>query len=113
MFWRLTGITSETGTPPGRGPDTYHFTCTKLGTLIQRQVWYIGINSVTAGAAVTVGLTTNTVTYYNGTNYNTFNLEPDGEGDVLNGIGSGLDAYYLPDNLHGLKLYDEPYARCI
>ena len=57
------------------------------------------------------GLSTNTVTYYDGTNYNNFNLEPDGDGEVLNGIGSGLDVYFLPDNLHGLKLYDEPYAK--
>ena len=56
-------------------------------------------------------MSTNTVTYYDGTNYNNFNLEPDGEGEVLNGIGSGLDVYFLPDNLHGLKLYDEPYAK--
>ena len=111
LFWRLTGITSSTaGGGTGRGPDIYHFTCTKLGVTYPKTS-LAGINSVTAGAASTAGLSTNTVTYYDGTNYNNFNLEPDGDGDVLNGIGSGLDAYYLPDNLHGLKLYDEPYAR--
>ena len=109
LFWRLTGITS-TSSGAGRGPDTYHFTCTKLGVTYPKTDLG-GINSVTAGAASTAGLSTNTVTYYDGTNYNNFNLEPDGDGDVLNGIGSGLDAYFLPDNLHGLKLYDEPYAR--
>ena len=109
LFWRLTGITS-TASGMGRGPDTYHFTCTKLGVTYPKTDLG-GINSVTAGAATTAGLSTNTVTYYDGTNYNNFNLEPDGEGEVLNGIGSGLDAYYLPDNLHGLKLYDEPYAK--
>ena len=70
-----------------------------------------GVNTSTSGAASTAGLTTNTVTYFDGTNYNNFNLEPDGDGDILNGVGSGLDAYYQPDNLHGLKLYDEPYAK--
>ena len=111
LFWRLTGITSSTaGGGTGRGPDIYHFTCTKLGVTYPKTS-LAGINSVTAGAASTAGLSTNTVTYYDGTNYNNFNLEPDGEGEVLNGIGSGLDAYFLPDNLHGLKLYDEPYAK--
>lgn len=111
LFWRLTGITSTTaGGGTGRGPDTYHFTCTKLGVTYPKTS-LAGINSVTAGAASTAGLSTNTVTYYDGTNYNNFNLEPDGDGDVLNGIGSGLDVYFLPDNLHGLKLYDEPYAK--
>ena len=109
LFWRLTGITS-TSSGAGRGPDTYHFTCTKLGVTYPKTDLG-GINSVTAGAATTAGLSTNTVTYYDGTNYNQFELEPDGDGDVLNGIGSGLDAYFLPDNLHGLKLYDEPYAK--
>lgn len=109
LFWRLTGITS-TATMSGRGPDTYHFTCTKLGVTYPKTDLG-GINSVTAGAATTAGLSTNTVTYYDGTNYTQFELEPDGEGEVLNGIGSGLDAYFLPDNLHGLKLYDEPYAK--
>ena len=116
LFWRLSGISSTTqtsGSQAGsRGPDLYHFTCTKLGVTYPK-AGMIGVNTLsgTAGAAGTAGLSTNTVTYYNGTSYENFNLEPDGDGDVLNGIGSGLDAYYLPDNLHGLKLYDEPYAR--
>ena len=107
----MTGITSTTaGGGTGRGQQI-HITLLVLSwvSLIQRQVWYY--NSVTAENALTVGLSTNTVTYYDGTNYNNFNLEPDGDGDVLNGIGSGLDVYFLPDNLHGLKLYDEPYAK--
>ena len=115
LFWRLTGISSSTaGGGTGRGPDIYHFTCTKLGvTYPKAGMTGITTLSETAGAASTAGLSTNTVTYYDGTNYNNFNLEPDGDGDVLNGIGSGLDAYFLPDNLHGLKLYDEPYAKDI
>ena len=31
------------------------------------------------------------------------------EGDLLKGTGTFFDSYYLPDNLHGYKLYDEPY----
>ena len=110
LFWRLTGITSTTQTSGGRGPDMYHFTCTKLGASYSKAAM-TGVTTGTSSAATAAGLTTNTVTYYNGTSYTNFNLEPEGEGDVLNGVGSGLDAYYQPDNLHGLKLYDEPYAK--
>ena len=114
LFWRLTGITSTTqtsgGGAGGRGPDMYHFTCTKLGASYSKAAM-TGVTTGTSSAATAAGLTTNTVTYYNGTSYTNFNLEPEGEGDVLNGVGSGLDAYYQPDNLHGLKLYDEPYAK--
>ena len=109
LFWRLTGITS-TQSGAGRGPDMYTFTCAKLGATYPK-TGMVGVNSSTAGAASTAGLSTNTVTYFDGTLYNNFNLEPDGDGGVLNGVGSGLDAYYQPDNLHGLKLYDEPYAK--
>ena len=114
LFWRLTGITSTTqtvgGGAGGRGPDMYRFTCTKLGTIYSKAAM-TGVTDATEGSATTVGLTTNTVTYYDGTSYTNFNLEPDGEGDLLNGIGSGLDVYYQSDRLHGLKLYDEPYAK--
>jgi len=110
LFWRLTGITS-TQDGQNRGPDLYTFTCTKLATTYDKSN-LSGINSVTEGAAgsgSTSGFSTNTVTYYDGTNFNKYILPE--EGDRLNGVGSGLDAFYEPDNLHGLKLYNEPYAR--
>lgn len=111
LFWRLVGITSTTSSSgTGRGPDIYTFVCTRLGVSYGKTSM-TGINSVTAGAASSVGLSTNTITYYDGTSYNNFNLELVGEGDALNGVDSGLDAYYVSDNLHGLKLYDEPYAK--
>ena len=34
-----------------------------------------------------------------------------GDGDTLNSDGSAFDAYLLPDNLHGMKLYREPFDR--
>ena len=112
LFWRLTGITSTTmgggGGAGGRGPDLYTFTCTKLSTTYEKAS-LAGINSSTAGAATTAGLSTNTVSYYDGTTFNKVNLSE--EGDRLKGTGSFFDTYYLPDNLHGIKLYNEPYAR--
>lgn len=112
LFWRLTGITSTTqvtgGGAGGRGPDMYHFKCTKLGTTYEKTD-LSGITSTTVGMAGSVGLSTNTVTYFNGTTFNSVNLPE--EGDLLNGVGSFFDTYYQPDNLHGYKLYDEPYAK--
>ena len=111
LFWRLSGITSTTmgggGGAGGRGPDLYTFTCTKLNTTYEKAS-LAGINSSTAGAATTAGLSTNTVSYYDGTTFNQVSLSE--EGDRLKGTGSYFDTYYLPDNLHGYKLYDEPYA---
>ncbi len=108
LFWRLSGVTSNTtGTPPGYQVN-YVFTCTKLSSIYPKTD-ATGIGSVIAGAASTIGFTTNAVTYYDGTTFNKVDLP--GEGDELNGVGSFFDTFYQPDNLHGYKLYDEPYAR--
>ena len=106
LFWRLSGITS-TASMGGRGPDLYTFTCAKLNTTYPKASM-AGITSLTVGAAGTAGLSTNTVSYYDGTTFNRVTLSE--EGDRLKGTGSYFDTYYLPDNLHGYKLYDEPYA---
>ena len=51
MFWRLTGITVPTvGGGTGRGPDIYHFTCTKLGVTYPKTS-LAGINSVQESAS--------------------------------------------------------------
>lgn len=109
LFWRLTGVTStSSGTPPGYLIN-YTFTCTKLSTMYEKTGGAAGLTSTTAGAGSSVGLSTNAVTYYDGTTFNSVNLTE--EGDLLNGVGSFFDTFYQPDNLHGYKLYDEPYAR--
>ena len=111
LFWRLTGITSSTqttgGGAGGRGPDVYTFVCTKLGTTYTKTDTS-GITSTTIGMASSVGLSTNSVTYFNGTTFTSVPMEE--EGDLLKGTGTFFDTYYQPDNLHGYKLYDEPYA---
>tara|TARA_B100000085_G_scaffold106784_1_gene97312 strand:+ start:312 stop:1859 length:1548 start_codon:yes stop_codon:yes gene_type:complete len=106
LFWRLTGITT-TDTGAGRGPDLYTFTCTKLNVYYPKGDT-AGITSLTVGAAGTAGLSTNTVSYYDGTTFNKVELPI--VGDMLDGVGSFFDTFYEPDNLHGYKLYDEPYA---
>ena len=70
LFWRLTGITS-TQSGAGRGPDTYHFTCTQLGTTYPKSKSLV-INSATCSCSTAYGLSTNTVTYYNGSTYTQF-----------------------------------------
>ena len=109
LFWRLTGISSAaTGTPPGYS-ISYTFTCTKLNVVYDKASGAAGVSSGITSEAATAGLTTNAVTYYDGTTFEQVDLSE--EGDSLNGVGSFFDTYYQPDNLHGLKLYNEPYAR--
>lgn len=108
LFWRLSGVTSNTtGTPPGYQIN-YVFTCTKLSSIYPKTD-ATGISSGISSEASTVGFTTNAVIYYDGTTFNKVDLPE--EGDGLNGVGSFFDTFYQPDNLHGYKLYDEPYAR--
>ncbi len=107
LFWRLTGISSDVAVDD----DTieYTFTCTKLSTIYEKTNGATGLTSVTSPDGESVGFSTNTVTYYDGTTYQNVDLPV--EGDVLKGVGSFFDTFYEPDNLHGYKLYDEPYAR--
>jgi hypothetical protein len=105
LFWRLTGITSVAD--PADDTIQYTFTCTKLSTMYGKTEGASGLTTVTTGAEP--GFSTNTVTYYDGTTFNNINLPE--EGDLLNGVGSFFDSFYEPDNLHGYKLYDEPYAK--
>tara|TARA_Y100000015_G_scaffold39046_1_gene42522 strand:- start:102 stop:1646 length:1545 start_codon:yes stop_codon:yes gene_type:complete len=108
LFWRLTGITSSLGGGGAGTQNTYTFTCTKLSTVYDKSA--SGISSFSAGAGATVGFSTNRVVrLQNDGSFYSYRLEE--EGDKLIGIGSSLDTFYQPDNLHGLKLYNEPYAR--
>ena len=108
LFWRLTGITSALGGGGAGTQNSYTFTCTKLSTVYDKSA--SGISSFSAGAGATVGFSTNNVVrLQNDGSFYSYQLEE--EGDKLIGIGSTLDTFYQPDNLHGLKLYNEPYAR--
>ena len=64
-----------------------------VGFATDTMMWYTGNAGV--GASLP-GITTVTMTV---------------RGDKLVSDGSAFDAYLEPDNLHGLKLYNEPYAK--
>lgn len=106
LFWRLTGITSALIGPGPSTENEYTFTCAKLNTVYEKS----GLTTYSATAGATIGFSTNRVVrLQNDGSFYSYEVEV--EGDKLIGIGSSLDTYYEPDNLHGLKLYDEPYAR--
>ena len=108
LFWRLTGITSVTGGGGSGHQNSYTFTCTKLSTVYEKSA--SGVTTFSAGAGATVGFSTNRVVrLQNDGSFYSFELGV--EGDKLISVGSTLDTYYESDNLHGLKLYNEPYAR--
>ena len=106
LFWRLTGITSVAN--GGGHQNVYNFTCTKLSTAYEKSA--SGVTTFSAGAGATVGFSTNRVVrLQNDGSFYSFELGV--EGDKLISVGSTLDTYYESDNLHGLKFYNEPYAR--
>ena len=126
LFWRVTGISSDTtsgdieidcvcvklsptypvlgnsGTnPPMR--ETGNFDSSgdpilepAIGFSTSALMWYTG--PVSVGGGVTAGITS---------------VAMSGDGTTLRSDGSAFDTYLEPDNLHGLLLYNEPYARDI
>jgi len=127
LFWRVTGISSDTtsgdveidcvcvklsptypvlgnsGTnPPMR--ETGNFDSSgdpilepAIGFSTSALMWYQGPVSVVGGGS-TAGITSVAMT---------------GDGTTIRSDGSAFDTYLEPDNLHGLLLYNEPYARDI
>ena len=125
LFWRVTGISSDTTS----GDIEIDCVCVKLsptypvlgnsgtnppmrdtgevddsddpilepaiGFSTSALMWYTG--PVSVGGGVTAGITSVVMSGSNGT--------------TLRSDGSAFDAYLEPDNLHGLLLYNEPYAR--
>ena len=111
LFWRVTGITTaDIGGVPGAGVQTsFTVTCTKLSTTYSKSA---GITSEAfdSNEDEGVGFGTNVVVKWDG--LQSFTQFPmNSQGDSLISDGSGLDAFYEPDNLYGIKLYNEPYAR--
>ena len=117
LFWRVVGISSaddgEGGTeltvslrceklqpvytivpnPTPLPDDDDHYPEGNVGFATDTMMWYTGNAGV--GASLP-GITTVAMTV---------------RGDQLVSDGSAFDAYLEPDNLHGLKLYTEPYSR--
>ena len=117
LFWRVVGISSaddgEGGTeltvslrceklspvytiipnPTPLPDDDDHYSEGNVGFATDTLMWYTGAAGV--GASLP-GITTVAMTV---------------RGDQLVSDGSAFDTYLEPDNLHGLKLYTEPYSR--
>ena len=113
LFWRVTGITTgDIGGVPGAGVQTsFTVTCTKLATTYSKAA-AAGLTTAASESNEDegIGFGTDVVVKWNG--LQSFTQYPmNSQGDSLISAGSGMDAFYEPDNLHGIKLYDEPYAR--
>lgn len=113
LFWRVTGIaTGDTGGVPGAGVQTsFTVTCTRLSpTYSKSAAAGLSTSAIESGEDEGVGFGTDVVVKWNG--LSSFSQFPmNSQGDSLISAGSSMDQFYEPDNLHGIKLYDEPYAR--
>ena len=109
LFWRVTGITTS---DPGVGLQTaVTVTCTRLSPTYSKSA----ASGMTSEAFASnedegIGFGTDVVVKWNGlSNFTEFPMNS--QGDSLISAGSGMDSFLEPDNLYGIKLYNEPYAR--
>ena len=116
LFWRVTGITTVATSGGGAGGYRTQFTltCTKLA------VTYPSLGNASIGSTqAVVGFSTGKMMRWEPTQGGVGTTAPNidvvdmGDGDQLNSDGSAWDVYVEPDNLHGIKLYREPYDRDI
>lgn len=120
LFWRVTSVDADTvddeitiscvcvklsptypvlgnsATNPPMRPDGAGVLEPSIGFSTSALMWYTG--PVSVGGGVTAGITSVAMT---------------GDGTTIRSDGSAFDTYLEPDNLHGLLLYNEPYARDI
>jgi len=120
LFWRVTSVDADTvddeitiscvcvklsptypvlgnsATNPPMRPDGAGGLEPSIGFSTSALMWYTG--PVSVGGGVTAGITSVAMT---------------GDGTTIRSDGSAFDTYLEPDNLHGLLLYNEPYARDI
>jgi len=114
LFWRVTGITTVATGGGGAGGirNDITCTCTKLSPTYPR------LEDSGTGSQ-TIGFSTESLMWYTGgtgvgsTIAGITTIQMTNSGDILKSDGSGFDTYLEPDNLHGLLLYNEPYARDI
>ena len=111
LFWRVVGI-STGAAGSGQRNTIIDLKCTKLAVTYPR----IENQGVGATQAVIGFATSKMMKYSAASGVGTLPQieEVDmGDGDELNSDGSTWDQYLQPDNLHGIKLYREPYDRDI
>ena len=123
LFWRVTGVSADddadsneitiscvcvklsptypvlgnTATNPPMRLDPEGDPEPRIGFSTSALQWYQGPVSIIGGGS-TAGITS---------------VAMSGDGTTLRSDGSAFDTYLEPDNLHGLLLYNEPYARDI
>ncbi len=114
LFWRLTGITTTGagGGLPGVGSTVFNFTATKLAPTYPLTTGAAGLGTEAYDNTTGVGISTDAVTIWNG-NLGFTSITMSVQGDSLISAGSDMDTFFEPDNLHGIKRYNEPYARDI
>ena len=111
LFWRVVGI-STGAAGSGQRNTIIDLKCTKLA------VTYPRLENMGVGATqAVVGYATSKMMKYSasqgiGTLPQIEEVDM-GDGEELNSDGSDWDQYLMPDNLHGMKLYREPYDRDI
>ena len=108
LFWRVIGVSSATPGGGGGGGSTTQIKlrCTKLAASYSKIENVLG---ETTGASV--GFVTNTMMKFSSGVGSAIEYVNMGDGDQLVSEGSTWDTYLESDNLHGLKLYREPYDR--
>jgi len=111
LFWRVTAIDAVQAGGGGQTQDRITCTCTKLSPT------YPKLGNTGAGSS-TIGFSTSSLMWYTGgtgvgsTVAGITSVTMSGD-ETLRSDGSAFDTYLEPDNLHGLLLYNEPYARDI
>ena len=141
LFWRVSGISSASAGPPGSGGSntqlSYTCTCVKLSPTYPKvensgTMPYVGTGATDPSTGQLVlgddglpqgsyatGFSTSSMMWYKGSTGIGTGIQADidtidmGGNDPLVSAGSSFDAYLEPDNLHGILLYNEPYARDI
>lgn len=108
LFWRVVGISTGTGGGGGSTTTQIQLRCTKLAASYSKVE-----NTLGTATGAPVGFQTNMLMKLSSSSVSTPVIEyvNMGDGDQLVSEGSTWDAYLEPDNLHGLKLYREPYDR--
>lgn len=104
LFWRIVGVSSITDENPNRGSQTkvvgtsYALRCERLSRTYDAQ------KNVGTGSS-TFDFNPSSVQIYLGREAGIGNQQP------LTSAGSDMDSVFKPVNLHGIKLYIEPYSR--
>ena len=122
LFWRVTGVSADDDADSNE--ITISCVCVKLSPtypVLGNSATNPPVRPSPSGPEASIGFSTSALMWYTGpvsvgggvTAGITSVVMSGGDGTTLRSDGSAFDAYLEPDNLHGLLLYNEPYARDI